>query len=229
MSQTTERTLSHYALIAFTDEYFSLASHQRISIHTSILEGLRAIARKVDVYQVFPTEHGSDVCIWTAIDVPDDDATHRFFAGYAKVFGPHRRYMRFTSTLWGFTRPSQYSRAQRSTQEIDPFAETRKPYLVIYPFVKSAEWYMSPPEERQRMMNEHIRVGKQYPDITQLLLYSFGLQDQEFVVVYEMEELPLFSQLVADLRATEGRAYTVRDTPLHTCLWHEAETTLGLF
>ena len=47
-------------------------------------------------------------------------------------------------------------------------------------------------EARQGMMNEHIRIGKQYEDINQLLLYSFGLQDQEFVVVYETENLPLF-------------------------------------
>jgi chlorite dismutase len=66
------------------------------------------------------------------------------------------------------------------------------------------------------MMNEHIRIGKQYREITQLLLYSFGLQDQEFVVVYETDDLSLFSKLVYDLRATEARRYTKADTPLHT-------------
>ena len=65
-------------------------------------------------------------------------------------------------------------------------------------------------------MNEHIRIGKQYRDITQLLLYSFGLQDQEFVVVYETDDLSLFSSLVYDLSDTEARRYTRRDTPLHT-------------
>jgi chlorite dismutase len=49
------------------------------------------------------------------------------------------------------------------------------------------------------MMNEYIRIGKQYAEIGQLLLYSFGLQDQEFVVVYEMDNLTLFSQLVHEL------------------------------
>jgi chlorite dismutase len=67
------------------------------------------------------------------------------------------------------------------------------------------------------MMNEHIKLGKQYFDIKQLLLYSFGLQDQEFVVSYEIEELPRFSQLVQDLRSTEGRKYTLLDSPIITC------------
>jgi chlorite dismutase len=113
------------------------------------------------------------------------------------------------------TRPSEYSRA-RSAQEIDPFAPERSPYLVMYPFTKTADWYLLGRETRQGMMNEHIRIGKQFREIKQLLLYSFGLQDQEFVVVYETDDLALFSRLVYDLRDTEARRYTKADTPLHT-------------
>jgi chlorite dismutase len=65
-------------------------------------------------------------------------------------------------------------------------------------------------------MNEHIKLGKQYPEIKQLLLYSFGLQDQEFVVSYEMEDLAQFSDLVKGLRETEGRRHTLFDTPVIT-------------
>jgi len=229
LPESTPRTLTHYALAAFTPEYWNLGPDERARIHADWLAGLRSAARQLDIYQVFPAEHGSDICVWSAIEAADDAAAAVFFQAFARATNPHRRYLRVTETLWGFTRPSQYSRAQRSTQEIDPFAAERRPYLVIYPFVKSAEWYLLPREERQRLMNEHIRIGKQYPEITQLLLYSFGLQDQEFVVVYELRQLHMFSALVADLRASEARPYTVRDTPLHTCIWHPAEETLALF
>lgn len=66
------------------------------------------------------------------------------------------------------------------------------------------------------MMNEHIKMGKQFFDIKQLLLYSFGIQDQEFVVSYEMDDLTRFSDLVNTLRSAEGRKYTLLDTPLIT-------------
>lgn len=229
MSESTPRTLTHYALVSFTPDYWALEGAERARIHGEWLAGLRAASQKLDIYQVFPAEHGTDICVWSALPAADDEAAARFFEAFARATNPHRRWLRLTDTLWGYTRPSQYSKAQRSTQEIDPFAERRERYLVIYPFVKSAAWYLLPQEERQRLMNEHIRIGKQYPDITQLLLYSFGLQDQEFVVVYEMAELPAFSKLVADLRAAEGRPYTIRDTPLHTCIWHSPEETLALF
>jgi chlorite dismutase len=74
-------------------------------------------------------------------------------------------------------------------------------------------------EARQGMMNEHIRVGKEFPDVTQLLLYCTGLADQEFVVVYETDDLPRFSELVTALRSTDGRPYTLRDTPIYTAVW----------
>lgn len=79
------------------------------------------------------------------------------------------------------------------------------------------------------MMNDHIRIGKQYTDVSQMLLYSYGLQDQEFVVVYEMDCLERFSELVAELRSSPGRAFTLRDTPVVTCAWHPAGEVLGVF
>lgn len=66
---------------------------------------------------------------------------------------------------------------------------------------------------RQGMMNEHIRIGRKYPEIKQLLFYSFGIQDQEFVV-YETEDIIDFSELVFDLRGSEAIKYTLRDTPI---------------
>ena len=113
--------------------------------------------------------------------------------------------------------------------DLDPFHERRSPYLVIYPFSKTSDWYLMNQEARQGMMNEHIRIGKQYDTITQLLLYSFGLQDQEFVVVYETEDLALFSKLVHDLRMTEARRFTLNDTPVHTAVHRPPDDALSLW
>jgi chlorite dismutase len=228
MSEETTRTLNHFALLSFTDSYWPLDAAARAGFHARWLEGLRAAAPKVDVYQVFPAESGADLLVWCALPADAPCATAQFFESYARATNPFRAYLRPHTTLWGYTRPSQYTKT-RSSQAIDPFAEERKPYLVLYPFVKTTEWYLLGRESRQGMMNEHIRIGKQYEDITQLLLYSFGVQDQEFVVVYETDDLPRFSDLVNELRGTDGRQYTLRDTPLHTAIYHPAEATLALW
>jgi chlorite dismutase len=226
MPEETPRTLNHFALHAFSDAYWTLSSAARAELRRDWLGGLRSAAPAVHLFQ--PTESGVDLISWSALPAEAPDAPARFFECWAKANNPHRPYLRTAHSLWGFTRPSQYTKT-RSTQEIDPFSETRRRYLVIYPFVKTTGWYLMGRESRQGMMNEHIRIGKQYEDISQLLLYSFGLQDQEFVVVYELDDLARFSDLVNELRSTDGREYTLRDTPLHTAIYHPVEETLAVW
>jgi chlorite dismutase len=91
-------------------------------------------------------------------------------------------------------------------------------YLFVYPFVKTRPWYALPLEDRKRMMNEHIRVGLKYPSVSLNTTYSFGLDDQEFVVAFETDQLADFLDLVQELRETEASQYTLRDTPMFTCV-----------
>ena len=88
----------------------------------------------------------------------------------------------------------------------------------MYPFVKSREWYALPAEERYRIMQGHIRVGREYPQVDNHTVYSFGLDDQEFVVAFDTDDPASFLELVQRLRATEASRYTVRDTPSFTCI-----------
>jgi chlorite dismutase len=91
-------------------------------------------------------------------------------------------------------------------------------YLFVYPFEKKREWYRLPDDERQRIMKSHIEVGRRYPEITINTAYSFGLEDQEFVVSFEADDPGQFLDLVQELRGTESSSYTLRDTPIFTCV-----------
>ena len=99
-------------------------------------------------------------------------------------------------------------------------------YFIVYPFLKTREWYLLPQEERQRMMNDHIKVGHNYPSVKINTTYSFGLDDQEFVVAFETDSASDFLDLVMDLRAVEGSLYTLRDTPIFTCIRRPIEETM---
>lgn len=90
-------------------------------------------------------------------------------------------------------------------------------YLFVYPFVKTREWYSRPAEQRQEMMDEHIRIGSKYRSVKLHTTYSFGLDDQEFVVAFETDYPADFLDLVQELRETKASSYTLRDTPMFTC------------
>ena len=90
-------------------------------------------------------------------------------------------------------------------------------YLFVYPMVKTRVWYTLPREERQRIMHEHIEIGHRYHDIQINTTYSYGLDDQEFVVAFEGNDPGKFLALVRELRDSESSSYTERDTPMFTC------------
>ncbi len=100
-------------------------------------------------------------------------------------------------------------------------------YIIIYPFWKTRSWYLLPMEERQRLMNEHIRVGHAYPRVKLNTTYSFGLDDQEFVVAFETNYPEDFLDLVQQLRETEISPYTLKDTPIFTCIRMTPEDMLA--
>jgi chlorite dismutase len=91
-------------------------------------------------------------------------------------------------------------------------------YLFLYPFVKTRPWYKLPHERRQEMMGEHVRVGRKYPDIRINTAYSFGLDDQEFMVGFEGDDPGDFLDLVMELRESDASSYTLQDTPIFSCI-----------
>jgi chlorite dismutase len=186
----------------------------------------RELADATHFYSVFPARSDTDIMLWSAWGADCTEAAGQAMRKYAGVSANWRKFLQPTQTMWGFTNPSMYSRG-KSEQDIDPLGGPRSPYFVIYPFSKTKEWYLMSMDSRQGMMNEHIKLGKQFFDIKQLLIYSFGLQDQEFVVAYETDDLAKFSDLVKQLRSTEARKYTLLDTPLVTGIYLKPEEFVG--
>jgi chlorite dismutase len=91
---------------------------------------------------------------------------------------------------------------------------------------KKREWYALPAEERMRIMRGHIEVGKRYPGIEINTAYSYGLDDQEFVVSFNADHPSEFLDLVQELRTTESSAYTASETPIFTCIGASVERAL---
>lgn len=224
----TDRLLSFFSFCQFSPIYWGLASEERRAVQERLFTDLCALQIHFDLYQVFPLRADIDLLAWFTITMSEEQMPARFFRQIAGLFNPYRAYLLPKENWWGMTRPSDYARG-KSPQEIDPLEGQRSTYLVVYPFTKTAEWYRMSRDTRQGMMNEHIRTGHQYPEIKQLLLYSTGLQDQEFIVTYETGDLGQFATLVNELRSSEARRFTERDTPVFTAVYHPPEETLRLF
>jgi chlorite dismutase len=128
-------------------------------------------------------------------------------------------YLETPFSYLAMTKPSHYIGShkhpgQEGTTEGPP--STSK-FLFVYPFVKKREWYRLPFEERRRIMAEHFKIGHRYPAIKIHTGYSFGIDDQEFVLSFEGDSPAEFLALVEELRGSEASMYTQLETPIFTC------------
>jgi chlorite dismutase len=129
------------------------------------------------------------------------------------------KYIEPTQSFLSMTKRSMYIDKDNPEHDEDRLhiVPGKSQYLFVYPFVKTREWYSRPPEMRQEMMDEHIRIGTKYRSVKLHTTYSFGLDDQEFVVAFETDYPADFLDLVQELRETKASSYTLRDTPMFTC------------
>ena len=182
------------------------------------VDGVRTLA-----YSSVGLEPGVDLLLWRmapSVDALESSAAALLRSGIG-------RWLTVSHSLVGRIGPSQYVR-KPTGQEQSLFEGERSRYLIVYPFTKSTDWYLLSKEARQGVMNEHMRVGHDYPMVRQALAYSFGLDSQEFVVAYETDDLVAFGDLVRALRSTESRRSTVSDTPILLGIHHTIEEILAL-
>ena len=132
-------------------------------------------------------------------------------------------------TYLAMTRESTYIRGHRHQGQEGTRTKVTvydSKYLFVYPFVKTRQWYSLPLQERHRMMGVHFKVGHDFPSVKIHTAYSYGLDDQEFMLGFDTDSPQDFLDLVMALRETEASSYTERDTPIFTCLAMELPKVL---
>ena len=174
-------------------------------------------------YSLVGLQAGADLLLWRL--APSLDALEE--ASAVALRTGLGAWLTVRESLLGLIQPSQYVR-RATSQEQSLFEGERSRYLVVYPFTKSTDWYLLGREARQGIMNEHMRIGHDYPQVRQLLAYSFGLDDQDFLVAYETDDLPAFGDLVRALRGSDSRRSTVRDTPILAAVHRPIDEILRL-
>jgi len=206
--------LYRYLTLAVTPEWRRLPDRERASQKDELARAAEHPAVRVHAYSLVGTRADADLLLWC---VAEELAELRELE--ARLAG---------TGLWTYsTRPYAYLAARRRSPylgdhahagsehgraEAGPVGDT--PYVVVYPMTKKRSWYALPHEERTRIMGAHFATGHKYPDIRIHTGYSFGIDDNEFVVAFEVPDVRRFVALVADLRETESSSYTERETPI---------------
>jgi chlorite dismutase len=221
------RQFVKYTFFKVATAWRGLPAHERASINQEVVSILEAFAARmlVRVYSTVGTRGDCDLMLWTVSDRLEDfqELTSQLFGSRMGV------YLEMPYSYLAMTRRSLY--IDNHVHEGQEGVRLRvKPgdakYLFVYPFVKTRAWYLLPLAERQAIMDVHIAVGHDFPSVRINTAYSFGLDDQEFVVAFESDSPSDFLDLVMKLRETKSSEFTLRDTPIFTCIAMSATDAL---
>ena len=192
-----------------------LPAQERAEGKRELMAAVEAFTHRLQVrsYSVVGMRGDADILLWQIGDRLDD-IQQLAAALSGTALGP---YLTMSHSFLAMTRRSVYV-SQSGSRERTELHPSESKYFFVYPFVKTREWYQLPLEERQKMMDEHIRIGRKYPSVKLNTTYSFGLDDQEFVVSFETDEPADFLDLVMELREAKTSLYTLRDTPIFSCI-----------
>ena len=176
-------------------------------------------------YSTIGTRGDVDMCIWSIGYAVEELNRMR-----SELMGtPLGGYLSTPHNFLAMTKRSQYQIDREDESEGEGRGAIRpggQKYIFIYPFWKTRPWYLLSAAERKRLMDEHIRIGLSFPRVKLNTTYSFGIDDQEFVVAFETNFPEDFLDLVQQLRETEISLYTLEDTPIFSCVRLPAEEML---
>lgn len=213
-------TFHSYIFFTIHPTFFKLSQTKQSKYKKDFLKKIKKEKKVIRYsYATLGLKVNTNILFWLQADAVEEIQNHLNKLMHTDL----GKYLKITYTLFGMTRPTQYSHG--SSGHLDT---TRKggAYLVIYPFTKTKEWYTFDFNKRKILMEGHIAIGRKFPQITQLLLYSYGVDDQEFIVSYETDDLSDFQNLVMELRSDKVREYTQSDTPIFTCIYKSFEEVL---
>ena len=94
--------------------------------------------------------------------------------------------------------------------------EAPRRWLCAYPFVRTPEWYLLEPAHRRRLLAEHGRLGREFPDVRANTVSAFGLGDYEWLLGFEADDVGRIVDLIRHLRSAEARLYTKNELPFIT-------------
>ena len=160
------------------------------------------------VYEVAGFRADADYMFWWHAPAPED---------LQDVYGRFRRTAlgRACEPVWSVMalhRPAEFNKSHIPAFLAD---EEARGYVSVYPFVRSLEWYLLDDAERRAMLAEHGRLARDYPDVRANTVASFALNDFEWILAFEADEMHRIVDLMRHLRASEARRHTRVEIPFY--------------
>ena len=201
-----------FAAYSFDEEWAKENEATRIA-HLTVLKGVVEQHREkiaIDLYLMRGLSDHADILFRIhSLELRD---TQKFLVDLqSSLFGKH---VKAAGLMHGLTKKANYVPAFSDQMKADLKTASEpgpKPYVIVIPIRKSADWWALDQEKRAAMMKEHTEVALPYHKTVKRKLYhSSGLDDLDFVTYFETSKMEDFHSLILSLEKVKEFQYTRR-------------------
>ena len=161
------------------------------------------------VYSTFGFRADTDLMLWLVGPTPE--AVQDALVAFGRTDAGRALELRWS--FMGVVKPAEFT-ADHAPAFVK--GDPPKRYACVYPFVRTPEWYLLPRDERAAMLREHGEVGREFPDVLANTTSAFGINDWEWILAFEADELDRIVDCIRRLREAEARRFTKEEVPFVT-------------
>jgi len=207
----TNPVYMYISSLRFNTSWWSLPYSDKKSILSNILELERIFSDKMVIKRYVSLRHNSNLIYWLSSYNTSDFISFKY-----DILSAGKGYIEENLSFISIFKPSPYFPQSEEKDLLSYLKKEPLRYFIAYPMKKSPEWYLLPFEERRELIREHAEIASKYNKygIRSYTTYSFGIMDDEFVVIYEAPDLEGWSFVVEKLREARARKWTVREEPI---------------
>lgn len=212
-----ERRFVNFLFLKLEPGFRTLQSNEKLVAKQEFLSAFESYQEKTAVlsYSLVGLRADCDLLLWRIdpdLGVFQAMSERLLTTGIGKYLTP----------VYSFLAATRPPEAQGKQLLVEPAGDASMPgklkYVFVHPLVKARNWYHLPAAERQGILEDQARIRARFPSVKLHTAYSFGLDEQEFMLAFESDDPADFLELAAALRESGWGAYTLRDTPSFTCV-----------
>ncbi len=197
--------------------FWELSDKDKDTLNDKAIEFIKNYCKNLISIKYYKSlRHDNDLLFWLSAHEPL--SLEKFKEGFNSVIGIYGRTAYSMLSLYEDSPYIKENKSLEDTLKADP-----KKYFVAYPMSKDREWYLINYEERKKILSGHIgtaRSDKESTGILSYTTYSFGLGDQEFVVLYEVDDLSAWSHVTQKLREVMARKWIINEAPIFVGIYN---------
>ncbi|MFA5160658.1 MAG: chlorite dismutase family protein [Elusimicrobiales bacterium] len=215
-SRQSDIRYANFLFLKAAPEFRRLLSNERIAAKQELENTVSAAQEEVFLrtYSLVGLDARCDMLLWMA--APDIRLIQKAWSRIS-TSGAGRYFTPAMCFIGLFTLPEQPP-ARNCAGGVPAGLFGKYRYMLLHPLVRAHAWHELSQPERDKFLAERQAALSRFPGVAEHFFHSYGMDEQEHIVVREADALEDLALASRDLRELRIKQFALRDTPNMLCV-----------